>query len=137
MNKIDSIPFTIQLFNQSTSQLCRINFVAIKKFKLTRYANNTFSRFDSFRQNMRGRSQKNLSRLAFRLRQGGMRMNAEGHIFSQGSHFNSQNAFRNQPLGMPTGYLIDRTGTVRLIHQGYRKSDGVALRAEIIELLGE
>lgn len=40
-------------------------------------------------------------------------------------------------LGMPTGYLIDRAGTIRLIHQGYRKSDGAALRKEIIELLGE
>ena len=40
-------------------------------------------------------------------------------------------------LGMPTGYLIDRQGVVRLVHQGYRKSDGTALRASIIELLGE
>lgn len=40
-------------------------------------------------------------------------------------------------LGMPTGFLIDRTGTVRLIHQGYRKSDGAALREEIIALLGD
>ncbi|MCB1701724.1 MAG: TlpA family protein disulfide reductase [Halioglobus sp.] len=40
-------------------------------------------------------------------------------------------------LGMPTGYLIDRSGTVRLVHQGYRKSDGEALRTAIIELLGE
>lgn len=40
-------------------------------------------------------------------------------------------------LGMPTGYLIDRNGVVRLVHQGYRKSDGAALRASIIELLGE
>jgi len=40
-------------------------------------------------------------------------------------------------LGMPTGFLIDREGIVRLVHQGYRKSDGEALRAEIIELLGE
>ena len=40
-------------------------------------------------------------------------------------------------LGMPTGYLIDRAGTVRLVHQGYRKSDGAALRESIIELLGE
>ncbi len=39
--------------------------------------------------------------------------------------------------GMPTGYLLDRTGTVRLIHQGYRRSDGAALRGAIIELLGE
>ena len=40
-------------------------------------------------------------------------------------------------LGMPTGYLIDRDGVVRLVHQGYRKSDGEALRASILELLGE
>lgn len=40
-------------------------------------------------------------------------------------------------LGMPTGYLIDREGMVRLVHQGYRKSDGERLRAEIVELLGE
>lgn len=39
--------------------------------------------------------------------------------------------------GMPTGYLIDRTGAVRLVHQGYRRSDGAALRDAIIELLGE
>ncbi len=40
-------------------------------------------------------------------------------------------------LGMPTAYLIDRAGTVRLVHQGYRKSDGAALRDAIIKLLGE
>ena len=40
-------------------------------------------------------------------------------------------------LGMPTGYLIDRSGVVRLVHQGFRKHDGAKLRAEIIELLGE
>ncbi|MCB1846629.1 MAG: TlpA family protein disulfide reductase, partial [Halieaceae bacterium] len=40
-------------------------------------------------------------------------------------------------LGMPTGYLIDRDGVVRLVHQGYRKSDGEVLRASILELLGE
>ena len=40
-------------------------------------------------------------------------------------------------LGMPTGYLIDRGGVVRLVHQGYRKSDGETLRAAVIELLGE
>jgi thiol-disulfide isomerase/thioredoxin len=39
--------------------------------------------------------------------------------------------------GMPTGYLIDREGVVRRIHQGFRRSDGAALRTEIIELLGE
>ena len=40
-------------------------------------------------------------------------------------------------LGMPTGYLIDRQGIVREIHQGFRKSDGVQLRTAIVELLGE
>lgn len=40
-------------------------------------------------------------------------------------------------LGMPTGYLIDRRGVVREIHQGFRKSDGVQLRTAIVELLGE
>ena len=40
-------------------------------------------------------------------------------------------------LGMPTGYLIDRAGVVREIHQGYKKSDGAKLRAAIINLLGE
>jgi thiol-disulfide isomerase/thioredoxin len=38
-------------------------------------------------------------------------------------------------LGMPTGYLIDRRGVVRYVHQGFRKTDGVQLRAAIIELL--
>lgn len=40
-------------------------------------------------------------------------------------------------MGMPTGYLLDRAGIVRHIHQGYRKSDGEKLRAAIISLLGE
>jgi peroxiredoxin len=40
-------------------------------------------------------------------------------------------------LGMPTGYLIDRDGVVRDVHQGYRKSDGEKLRAKIVTLLGE
>ena len=39
--------------------------------------------------------------------------------------------------GMPTGFLIDRSGVIRLVHQGYRKSDGAALRASIMEVLGE
>ena len=38
-------------------------------------------------------------------------------------------------LGMPTGYLIDRQGVVRKVHQGFRKSDGEKLRQEIVELL--
>lgn len=39
--------------------------------------------------------------------------------------------------GMPTGYLIDREGIVRKVHQGFRKSDGAKLRAAIVKLLGE
>jgi thiol-disulfide isomerase/thioredoxin len=42
-----------------------------------------------------------------------------------------------QPIGMPTGYLIDRSGVVRHVHKGYKKSDGEKLRSEIINLLGE
>ncbi len=40
-------------------------------------------------------------------------------------------------LGMPTGYLIDREGIVREVHQGFRKSDGAKLRAAVEQLLGE
>ncbi len=40
-------------------------------------------------------------------------------------------------LGMPTGYLIDRHGVVRLVHQGFRKKDGERLRQAITELLAE
>lgn len=40
-------------------------------------------------------------------------------------------------IGMPTGYLLDRSGVVRKIHQGFKKSDGAELRAEVVELLGE
>ncbi len=40
-------------------------------------------------------------------------------------------------LGMPTGYLVDRKGIVREIHQGFRKSDGDKLRTAIVALLGE
>ena len=39
--------------------------------------------------------------------------------------------------GMPTGFLIDRHGRVRLVHQGYRKSDGDKLRSEVTRLLEE
>ncbi len=39
--------------------------------------------------------------------------------------------------GMPTGFLIDRNGIVREIHQGFKKSDGAKLRQKVITLLGE
>ena len=40
-------------------------------------------------------------------------------------------------IGMPTGFLIDREGVVRKVHQGFRKSDGPKLRQEVIELLDQ
>ncbi len=40
-------------------------------------------------------------------------------------------------LGMPTGYLIDRDGKVRLVHRGFRRGDGARLRSEIVKLLEE
>ncbi len=39
--------------------------------------------------------------------------------------------------GMPTGFLIDRAGKVREIHQGFKKSDGAKLRQKVITLIGE
>lgn len=39
--------------------------------------------------------------------------------------------------GMPTSYLIDRQGKVRLVHKGFKKADTDALKAEITKLLGE
>jgi thiol-disulfide isomerase/thioredoxin len=40
-------------------------------------------------------------------------------------------------LGMPTAYLIDRGGVVRLVHAGFKTSDAEKLRIEINKLLGE
>jgi thiol-disulfide isomerase/thioredoxin len=40
-------------------------------------------------------------------------------------------------LGMPTAYLIDRDGVVRLVHAGFKASDAEKLRVEIIKLLEE
>jgi thiol-disulfide isomerase/thioredoxin len=40
-------------------------------------------------------------------------------------------------LGMPTAYLIDRDGVVRLVHAGFKTSDAEKLRVEINKLLGE
>ncbi len=43
-----------------------------------------------------------------------------------------------QPPGMPTCYLLDRHGVLRLVHSGYHgDSDGKKLREEIIKLLEE
>ncbi len=38
-------------------------------------------------------------------------------------------------IGMPTSYLIDAQGIVRLVHQGFRQGDVEHLRYEIEELL--
>jgi thiol-disulfide isomerase/thioredoxin len=38
-------------------------------------------------------------------------------------------------LGMPSGYLLDRDGVVRAVHQGFRRGDEERLRAEILPLL--
>jgi thiol-disulfide isomerase/thioredoxin len=39
--------------------------------------------------------------------------------------------------GMPTAYLLDRQGQVRLTHVGFRKGDGEKLKIEIEKLLQE
>ena len=43
-----------------------------------------------------------------------------------------------QPPAMPTCYLIDRQGVLRLVHSGFHgDADGQKLRAEIVKLLEE
>lgn len=37
---------------------------------------------------------------------------------------------------MPTSYLIDGEGVIRLVHRGFQRGDGEKLRAEIRKLLG-
>ena len=39
--------------------------------------------------------------------------------------------------GMPSGYLIDRSGNVRAVHVGFKRGDEVALRDDIIAMLEE
>ncbi len=39
--------------------------------------------------------------------------------------------------GMPSGYLIDRTGVIRAVHVGFKRGDEEKLRLEIMELLEE
>lgn len=39
--------------------------------------------------------------------------------------------------GMPSGYLIDRSGKVRRVHVGFRKGDADKLRKDILEVLRE
>lgn len=42
-----------------------------------------------------------------------------------------------QLVGMPSAFLIDRTGTVRRVHNGFRSGDEDRLRGEILQLLGD
>lgn len=46
-------------------------------------------------------------------------------------------AARWQLLGMPSSFLIDRSGKVRSTHQGFRKGDEALREAEIVKLLAE
>ncbi len=39
--------------------------------------------------------------------------------------------------GMPTSYLVDAEGRVRLVHEGFKKSDIELIEAEVIKLLDE
>lgn len=48
-----------------------------------------------------------------------------------------QLAQRWKLLGMPSSYLIDRTGKVRVSHVGFRKGDEARREAEIVSLLAE
>lgn len=38
--------------------------------------------------------------------------------------------------GMPTSYLIDRLGVVKMVHVGFKEKDMVKIKGEIIKLLG-
>ncbi len=40
-------------------------------------------------------------------------------------------------LGMPTGFLIDRNGVVREVHQGFKRSDADKIRQAVLHLLTE
>ena len=40
-------------------------------------------------------------------------------------------------LGMPTSFVIDAQGRVTLVHVGFRRGDMKAIRAHVLELLGE
>lgn len=42
-----------------------------------------------------------------------------------------------QVKGMPTGYLVDKTGTVRLVHQGFKPADITLIEDEVRKLLAE
>jgi cytochrome c biogenesis protein CcmG, thiol:disulfide interchange protein DsbE len=44
-------------------------------------------------------------------------------------------ADRYNPPRMPSSYIVDRKGTVRHVHGGFREGDGAKLEAEIVALL--
>jgi len=38
--------------------------------------------------------------------------------------------------GMPTSYIIDQKGIVRVVHQGFKEKDIKKIKADIVKLLG-
>ncbi|WP_096084858.1 TlpA disulfide reductase family protein [Agaribacterium haliotis] len=42
-----------------------------------------------------------------------------------------------EPKGMPTSYLIDRSGRVQIVHTGFKKGDLPAIRSKIETLLAQ
>lgn len=44
-------------------------------------------------------------------------------------------AKRYDPPSMPSSYLVDRSGIVRRVHDGFRAGDGAIVEQEILELL--
>ena len=44
---------------------------------------------------------------------------------------------RYEVRGMPTSYLLDRSGTIRMVHQGFKRSDIELIEAAMRNLLGE
>ena len=39
--------------------------------------------------------------------------------------------------GMPTTYVIDRSGVIRAVHIGFREGDKAGIRRQLVELLNE
>ena len=57
--------------------------------------------------------------------------------FSIATGTNAQCAKKFGVAAMPSSYLIDRNGTVRFVHKGFREGDAGELRAQVQQLLAE
>jgi peroxiredoxin len=57
--------------------------------------------------------------------------------FSIATGANAQCAKKFGVAAMPSSYLIDRNGTVRFVHEGFREGDAGELRAQVQQLLAE